>query len=545
RGSFPDPAKRMFINELVCEGCGDCGRKSNCISVEPVETEFGRKRMINQSSCNKDYSCNKGFCPSFVSVDNAVVRKRGATAIPDALLGALPEPEVALGERPHNLLITGIGGTGIVTLGALLGVAAHVDGRASSVLDSIGLAQKNGAVVSHVRIAGDPGQLHSARVPDGSADGLIACDLVVAADQEVIDALGSGHTRSVVNEHIAPTADFVLNPDLDFRSRELRQRVAAALGRNQLETIDAQTFAFSLMGDAIAMNLFMLGHGFQNGLIPISSAAIMRAIELNGVSVEMNKQAFLWGRIAAHDIEAASDCAHLDGSAREVAKTLDDIVRIRVDFLRGYQGESYARRYAGFVETVRLAEQKAVPGSDAFTVAVAKNLFKLMAYKDEYEVARLYTDGSFMRSLTENFEDGFRISFNFSPPLIGGRDPFTGERTKRSFGPWMLKALKLLSRLRGLRGTPFDPFGYQEERRMERRLIGEYEKLVGDLAASLDKTRHDVSVRIAAIPQLIRGYGHVKRRSVDEAMRRQAELLESLDRPGDAAAVRKKNKVSA
>ena len=521
---FTDPPVRMFINEDVCEGCGDCGRKSNCISIEPLETEWGRKRAINQSSCNKDYSCNKGFCPSFVTVENATLRKRPAAAIPPELAGALPEPVLAIGDETHNLLITGIGGTGIVTLGAVIGMAAHLDGRGASVLDSIGLAQKNGAVVSHVRIAQRPDMLHSARVPTASADALIASDLVVAADREVLEAIRAAHTRAIVNDHIAPTAAFVRDPDVDFRKGELISRVAQALGRNGVATVDAHELALGLLGDAIAMNLFMLGMAFQSGLVPVTGQALVRAIELNGVSVAMNKAAFTWGRIAANDRKAAERCAGLDTNVVQLF-TLDQRIERRAAFLVRYGGAKMGRRYRNLVDRVRAAEKQASPASTELTEAVVGAYFKLLAYKDEYEVARLYADPAFLRRISDTFEDGFKLNFNLSPPLLGGHDGRTGEKTKRRFGPYMLRVFRILARLRFLRGTPLDPFGYQAERRMERRLIRDYEATIGRLLPALRSANISAASEIARLPERMRGFGHIKARNVQAARAVESDLL--------------------
>lgn len=527
KNEFPDPPRRMFINDLVCEGCGDCGIKSNCISIEPLETPFGRKRAINQSSCNKDYSCNNGFCPSFVTVENATLRKRAASTPPADLLRQLGDPVATIGDRPFNLLITGIGGTGVVTLGAVLGMAAHLDGRASSVLDSIGLAQKNGAVVSHVRIARDQDDLHSARVPDECADALIACDLVVAGGAEVMSAVRPRHTRAVVNQHIAPTADFVFDPDLDFQADGLKRRLAKALGRNRLDTIDAHGLAGALMGDAITMNLFMLGYAYQEGLVPLSAQSLIRAIELNGVSVETNKRAFEWGRIAAKDIGAVAKVAGRTGADGEGAETLDQIVERRAAFLVDYQDQAYSQRYRRLVERVAAHERRFSKLDMPLTEAVARSYFKLLAYKDEYEVARLHADPTFARKLAETFEDGFAIRYNLAPPLLSAREHATGLPAKRSFGGWMGTVFRMLARMKPLRGTVFDPFGYQRERRTERRLIAQFEAVAERLLSTLTSENRDKAAEIAQLPMAIRGFGHVKDRSVEAAAARQAVLLAS------------------
>ncbi len=525
KNEYPDPPTRLFINDLVCEGCGDCSVKSNCISIEPLETPLGRKREINQSSCNKDYSCNNGFCPSFVTVENAKLRKRAASTPPADLVSRLVDPVTAVSDRPFNLLITGIGGTGVVTLGAVLGMAAHLDGKASSVLDSIGLAQKNGAVVSHVRIARDQDDLHSARVPDECADALIACDLVVAGGAEVMSAVKPGHTRAVVNQHIAPTADFVFEPDLDFQAEALKRRLAKALGRNRLDTIDAHGLAGALMGDAITMNLFMLGYAYQEGLVPLSAQSLIRAIELNGVSVETNRRAFDWGRITAKDLDAVSKLAGTAGAAVDEPETLDQIIERRAAFLVDYQNEAYAQRYRRLVERVAERERQVSRQDMGLTEAVARSYFKLLAYKDEYEVARLHIDPAFARKLAETFEDGFAVSYNLAPPLLSAREHATGLRAKRRFGAWMETAFGVLARMKSLRGTALDPFGYQAERRTERRLIVEFEAVVDQLLAGLTPENRGKAAEIAVLPMSIRGFGHVKERAIEATAERQAALL--------------------
>ncbi|PWB57438.1 MAG: indolepyruvate ferredoxin oxidoreductase [Bradyrhizobiaceae bacterium] len=518
RGAFPDPLRRMFINEAVCEGCGDCSRVSNCIAVEPLETEFGRKRQINQSSCNKDYSCNEGFCPSFVTVDNAVLRRRQASGYP-ASYADLPEPAPLSLDQPRNIVVTGIGGTGVVTVGALMGMAAHIEGKGCSVLDSIGLAQKNGAVVSYIRIARTPEELHTARIPAQAADALIACDVIVASGKEAMTALRPG-TRAIVNAHVAPTAAFVLDRDLDLDETGYRARIARAVGPENLERVDAHQLAERLLGDAIAANVLMLGFAWQRGVLPLGRAALEQAIELNGVAVELNRLAFAWGRMAAHDMGLVRRVAGLE-SAEPV--TALDPVEHRVRFLSQYQNDAYAERYRAFVAEVRAAEQRL--GSSRLTAAVARNYFKLLAYKDEYEVARLHVDPAFRARLEETFEPGFAISFNVAPPLISRRDRETGHRRKRSFGPWLLPVLRLLARGKALRGTPLDPFGWQAERRRERRLITDYESMVRSLLPRLARVNHDTAVALASLPDRIRGFGHVKDKAIDEARAEEQRLL--------------------
>ena len=522
RKEFPDPPKRMFINESVCEGCGDCSVASNCIAIEPLETEFGRKRAINQQSCNKDYSCNTGFCPSFVTVNNAKLRRREAADLKQ-LNAALAQPALPKLDQPFNLVVTGIGGTGVVTIGALLGMAAHLEGKGCSVLDSIGLAQKNGPVISYIRIAERPDQLHTPRVPVAAADVLIACDIVIATGKDALSTLRRGRTKAIVNTHVAPTSEFVHHRDMQMDPASLADRIADAVGKGDLDLIDSQKLAVALLGDAMGANVFMLGVAYQLGRLPVSQGALERAIELNGVSIEMNKQAFTWGRMAVVDRAAVE---RLAGLAPEPAVTSLDPVERRVEFLTQYQNKAYGERYRAFVERVRQAEQSAAAGSTRLTDAVARYYFKLLAYKDEYEVARLHSDPAFHAKLKSIFEDGFTLEFNLAPPVVSGKDKVTGNRVKRTFGPWMLSFFRLLAKGKALRGTPFDLFGLQHERRLERQLIRDYETDIERLLATLDRRNLDAAVEIASLPDEIRGYGHVKAKAIAEAKQKRPVLLE-------------------
>jgi indolepyruvate ferredoxin oxidoreductase len=528
RGRLPDPMRRVVINDLVCEGCGDCSIASNCLSVVPVETEFGRKRAIDQSSCNKDYSCLKGFCPSFVTVEGGSLKKRSSGKLEETALPALPEPAIPELVEPYGILVTGVGGTGVVTIGALIGMAAHLEGKGVTVLDMTGLAQKGGAVLSHIRIAERPDALHAVRIAAGSADLLLGCDLVVSAGSEALSRVQRERTRAVINSHQTITGDFTRNPDLPFPSGELQQSITAAVGWEHGEFIDATRLATGLLGDSIATNLFMLGCAYQRGLVPVSAAAIERAIELNGVAVAFNHSAFQWGRRAAIDpalVEARALPKRTLTESHRISETLDELIARRVEFLTRYQNAAYAGRYASRVRHIRDVEAARIPGSTALTEAAARALFKLMAYKDEYEVARLYTETDFLRGVDDRFEGDYRLRFHLAPPLLADRDPATGHLQKRSYGPWMLTAFRLLAKLRGLRGTALDIFGRTAERRTERRLIAEYEALLDEMAAGLSQQNHQIAVELAALPLEIRGFGHVKEANVQRAKSKEAELL--------------------
>ncbi len=534
RGEYPDPPLRAFINERVCEGCGDCSAKSNCLSVVSADTEFGRKRAIDQSSCNKDFSCVKGFCPSFVTVAGGKLRKgRAPAAAGDAPV--LPAPGLpAVGGEPYNVLIIGIGGTGVITIGAILGMAAHLEGRGVSVLDMTGLSQKGGSVLSHVRIADRPESIHGVRIASGEAHAVIGCDIVGSVWPETLSKMRQGWTRGVINRAQTQTGAFVHNPDLAFPEAQMEREVAAIVGERAVAFLDATRLATALMGDSMATNMFMLGYAFQQGLIPVTEASILKAIELNGVAVEANRQSFVWGRRAAHDLAAVERLAGSPGETRPAPTTLDELIARRMEDLAAYQNRAYARRYRELVERVRAVEAERLPGRTELAEAVARYYHKLMAYKDEYEVARLYSDGDFIRRVGEVFEGDYRLTFHLAPPAWVKPDPATGEAHKRKYGPWMFAAFKLLAKFKGLRGTPLDVFGYSEERRMERRLITEYQNTVGTLLAGLTPENHALAIEIAALPEDIRGFGHVKQRHLAAAKKREVELLEKFRNPPPA-----------
>jgi indolepyruvate ferredoxin oxidoreductase len=532
RGLMADPARRVFINEEVCEGCGDCSKASNCLSVIPLETAMGRKRAIDQSSCNKDYSCLNGFCPSFVTIEGGRLKKPHPTM---PVGEVLPEPMRPALDHPFNILVTGIGGTGVVTIGALLGMAAHLEGKGCSIMDMTGLAQKGGAVFSHVRIASRPEEIHAVRVAAGNADLLLGCDIVVAA---TFDALGKGrvgHSRAIINSHETVTADFTHDPDYRFPSQTLKAAIETAVGPGAAEFVDATGLATALIGDSIATNLFMLGVAYQHGLIPVSASAIERAIELNRTSANENKLAFAWGRRAAVDpagVEKAAARTRIE--ARRIPETLDEIRAHRMAHLAAYQDAAYAERYGRLVDRVVAAERATMSGSQALSVAVAKYYAKLLAYKDEYEVARLHADPAFRERIAAQFEGDYKLHFHLAPPAVSHPDPVTGRIKKKQFGPWMMAMFGLLARLKGLRGTAFDPFAKSEDRKLERRLVAEYEALIEELLAGLSPENHAAAVALAALPEQIRGYGHVKEASVAAAHKRREELLAAFRSPSSA-----------
>jgi indolepyruvate ferredoxin oxidoreductase len=534
RNEYPDPARRALINEAVCEGCGDCSVQSNCLSVEPLETELGRKRQINQSSCNKDFSCVTGFCPSFVTVEGGALKKPKKAAAAEAAPPALPAPVLPATEPPFGILITGIGGTGVVTVGQILAMAAHVEGKGAVVLDMSGLAQKGGPVMSHVRLANRQQDLHSTRVGTGSADLVIGCDQIVTASRDALSRMGEGRTWAAINSTGATTAAFVKNPDWQFPAEGSRSAIVQACGAGHVDFVDAGQMATALMGDAIATNMFMLGYAFQKGHVPLSEAALRKAIELNGVSVAFNKAAFTWGRTAAHDLPSL---ARTTSPAKVVefkrSQSVDELLARRVELLTAYQDAGYAARYQTFVEHVRSEEAKLGKGT-RLTEAVARYLYKLMAYKDEYEVARLHTDPAFKEKIAGMFEGDITLKYHLAPPLLAKHDK-EGRLVKQEFGPWMQKAFGVLARFKGLRGTAFDPFGYTAERRMERALIGEYRATVEALLPKLDADKLAQAVAIASIPEDIRGYGHVKERHLKAAREKEAALLAAYHSPAGAS----------
>ncbi|MES2481468.1 MAG: indolepyruvate ferredoxin oxidoreductase family protein, partial [Pseudomonadota bacterium] len=526
RGTAADPALRVMINDLVCEGCGDCGVQSNCLSVEPLETPFGRKRTINQSTCNKDTSCLKGFCPSFVTVEGGRLKKKAreeAPALSPAALGELPLPVLPRLNAAWGIVVAGVGGTGVITIGQLLGVAAHLEGRGIVTQDAAGLAQKGGATWSHVLIGPRQEDILTTRVGMAAADLVIGCDPIVTAGKDTLLRMREGRTRVALNAHTAPTAAFVRDAQWNDPSEACTAEIVRAVGAQALGAFNADEAALRLMGDSLYANPMLLGYAWQRGWIPLGLDALLRAIELNAVAVDANKAAFAWGRWAAHDGVALSQrMAPAQVIELHRRESLDSLLARRVEFLTAYQDAAYARRYGDFVERVRAAE--APLGKTALTEAVARYLFKLMAYKDEYEVARLHTQTGFRERIAAQFEGDFKIRHHMAPPLLARRNA-QGELQKRRFGAGMGLALGLLARLRWLRGTALDPFGHTAERRTERALIGQYRQSIEQVLATLDGDTHALALEIARIPEQIRGFGHVKERHLQAARERWDALM--------------------
>ncbi|MCO5064921.1 MAG: indolepyruvate ferredoxin oxidoreductase family protein [Rhizobiaceae bacterium] len=531
RGAFPDPDRRVIINELVCEGCGDCSVQSNCVSVQPVETEFGRKRRIDQSSCNKDFSCVNGFCPSFVTVHGPKLRKAsGAAGGFDPLDGVPAAPLFALDSAGWASIIDGVGGTGVVTLGAILGMAAHLEGKGCGMIDMAGLAQKGGAVFSHVRIARTPADIRSIRVSAGKADVVLGCDLVVSGARKVLAAVREGHTLFIANTAEVMPGEFTRSPDFSLPVERLKKSIRHAAGENAV-FFDATRAANVLFGNAIGANMLILGMAAQRGGLPVSVDAIERAIELNGEAVAMNISAFRWGRRAAHDPDFVRGLIAGQGARlNPPASSLDEIVKLRAEFLAGYQNAAYAERYRRAVERIRRAAEEIGASSSALAEAVARNLFKAMAIKDEYEVARLYTGAEFRRQLGAEFESFDRLEFHLAPPILGRRNA-AGIPVKSRFGPWMMKGFAMMAALKGLRGRWFDPFGHTEERKQERAFLKQYEADLEMIARELTEERLEAAVGLASIPSIVRGYGHVKARNLGAALEERQRLLQRWNTP--------------
>ena len=531
RGQYPDPDKRVIINELVCEGCGDCGVQSNCVSVQPLETEFGRKRTIDQSNCNKDFSCVKGFCPSFVTIEGASLKKPEAVALV-AELPLPPDPVLPPLGQTYGIVVTGVGGTGIVTVGAILGMAAHLEGKGVGVLDMAGLAQKGGAVQSHIRLAHKPDDIHAIRVAARDADLVIGGDIVVAGSKKVLAAAIPGRTTMVINTAEVLPGDFTRNAEFVLPTERLKRAITNAAGRERTHFIDASRIATALLGQSIGANMFLVGYAYQLRALPLSAAAIEQALELNGEAVAMNVAAFRWGRRAAADlkaVEAKAPRPETVDPARKLSQSLEEVVERRVAFLTDYQDAAYAGRYRSLVERARAIETVKAPGKSGLADAVARYLFKLMAYKDEYEVARLYADPSFERQVRNDIGgEHLRYQVHLAPPLLARRDKITGVPRKMTFGPWIFPVFRMLAKFKFLRGTVFDPFGHTTERKIERSLVREYEALLEEIFVKLTPENHHLAVGLAAIPDKIRGFGHVKLRHLKTAKADESALLEQF-----------------
>ena len=531
RGTLATPDKTVVIHELVCEGCGDCSVQSNCLSVEPVETDFGRKRRINQSTCNKDYSCVKGFCPSFVTVEGGKLKKPKKDKKGDlSALPPIPEPVLPVAEQAWGIVVAGVGGTGVITIGSLLGMAAHLEGKGVITQDAAGLAQKGGATWSHIQIANRPEAIYTTKVDTAKADLIIGCDPIVAANKYTLAVMQPGRTYVALNTHGTPAAAFVHNPNWQFPADGCDAAVAATVGRELVGAFDAEQVASQLLGDSIYTNPLMLGYAWQKGRVPLSRAALMRAMELNGVQIDNNKAAFEWGRRCAHDLAAVQALFAAAQVIQFVKKPgIAELVDKREQFLTAYQNASYAAEYRAFVDKVRAAEGQH-GSSTKLTEAVARYLFKLMAYKDEYEVARLHTDASFAAKIDGMFEGDYRVVHHLAPPVLAKTND-KGELVKKSYGPWMRKAFRVLARMKGLRGTAFDPFGRTEERRTERALIVEYRACIDELLSGLTADNLALAAEVARIPEDIRGYGHVKERHLKAARAKWAGLMGEWRQP--------------
>lgn len=521
KGIMPDPAMRVIINEDVCEGCGDCGVASNCLSVLPNETELGRKRRIDQAACNKDFSCVNGFCPSFVTVKGGKLRKaNGKLQTADM---TLPEPQriANYDQQPWNILVTGVGGTGVLTISSLLAMAAHIEGKGCSTLNQTGLAQKFGAVVSHVRIAHNQDDIHAVRIAAGDADLLVGCDLAVSDSDDAIAKLDSKRSYGVINEYESATASFLRDPDTEFHTAAMQETLREEIGTDKTHFVDATEIATRLLGDSIGSNLFLLGYAYQQGLIPVSAEAIMQAIELNAVAVSFNQQAFVLGRQAIVDPQSVANPV-------QAFKPLQDwgaIVDWRDNFLTDYQDAAYAEQYRHFVTAADASiQQKLGEKGGELSKAIARNLFKLMAYKDEYEVARLYSNGKFERKIADMFEGDYELNFHLAPPSLSEKDPVTGHLRKRVFPALTMRAFALLAKFKHLRGGTFDIFGRNEERRKERAMIVAYREEMDSVIATLSSDNYAAALEIARLPEAIRGYGHVKDNNIEIVEQRRNEL---------------------
>lgn len=523
RGLMPDPDQRVYINPDICEGCGDCGVQSNCVAIQPLTTPLGRKRMIDQNACNKDFSCLDGFCPSFVTLAGATPQTQ---KIEIAGLDDLPEPNLPTLNQPYAILVNGIGGTGVVTLGALLGMAAHLEGNAAAMIDMAGLAQKGGSVFSHIKIAKSPMQISAIRVGSASADLLLGCDLLISSDNQSLSTLHHASSYAIVNSHEQLPGEFTSSRDFRLPHDLMEARIKRSVPDGHAQFVNATAVAKALLGDTIGANLFMLGMAYQLGLIPVSANAITQAISLNGVAVELNTQAFSLGRKWVVDPDAVS--VHLPQS-ETFEDEFDTVLADRIKRLTNYQNAALAEQYKSISCNAAKLDAE-------FGQAVAKNLYKVMAYKDEYEVARLFAASAFKDGLKTNFAHWSKMTFHLAPPLISRRDPISGKVKKWRFGAWILPAFAVLAKGKVLRGSAFDPFGYSAERRAERNWRDEYIKHIEDLAAHWAEVNPQIASELASLPNEVRGFGHVKAEAIEQAELKRSELLKQLNRPSRVAA---------
>jgi len=530
RGLMEDPDKRSFINDLVCEGCGDCSKTSNCISIEPLETTLGRKRKVNQSTCNKDFTCVEGFCPSFVTVEGATPKKRKANTksdLPIKIFNKIPQPKEINIDKPYDIIVTGIGGTGVVTIGALIGMASHMENKGVSVLDQVGVAQKGGAVLSHIRIASSPENIHSVKVRKMGANLVLGCDMVVVTTSPVRELMNLKNTHSIINDHETPVAGFVLDPDHSFGGKRIRQIIEKSSKATNF--INSIKLATAMFGDSIASNMFITGYALQKGFIPVKPESMEEAIKLNNIAVEMNLSAFRWGRMAAYDMEFVEKQALPFLTNIEIdhdSYNLDNVIQDRVNILTNYQNLNYAKKYKKIVNKVIKVEKNIEKNNEELSKSVAKYLFKLMAYKDEYEVARLYSDGQFKEKLNNAFDGKLKIKFHLAPPLFAPKDINTGKPRKITLGSWMMPVFSILSKFKFLRGSIFDPFGKTKERKMERYLIEQYLNDIDKILQEINKDNLSLAIQITSIPEIIRGYGHIKEENINEAQEKRKKLFD-------------------
>ena len=535
RGLLAESDTRAFINPAVCEGCGDCSSQSNCLSVIPKKTELGLKRQIDQNACNKDFSCLQGFCPSFVTVTGATLKAPPVAAKSAELEIVLTEPEKPSLDRPWNVLVTGIGGTGVLTVGSILAMAAHIEGKGCATLNQTGLAQKFGSVVSHVKVAAEQEDIHAVRIADGDADLLLGCDLVVSASTDALARLHPDRSRAVINDYETATADFIHDPAYQFPSSDLKNAISRETVKSGTEFVSATRIARDLMGDTIASNLFLLGYAFQRGLIPVSADAINQAIKLNGVAIPLNQSAFLWGRRAAVNLDAVLSQIDEHRLPDQPLETFDDVVDWRYDYLTQYQNEAWAERYLAQLEVVREAEPHGVAAD--LSMAVARNLFKLMAYKDEYEVARLYSNGEFSALLEEHFDGPYKINFHLAPPILQKINNFSGLPMKRVMPGMMMSVFRLLAKFKGLRGSRFDLFGRTDERKTERLLIDQYGSLIESVCSKVNTSNYDEAVELLSLANMIKGFGHVKTGNIEQYQKRVNTLKKRFESPELAVVV--------